>query len=177
MNLKLKRTPGIYLVGFMASGKSTVGRHLARRMGWSFFDTDDEIASAEGMSIAEIFESRGEAEFRRIESLMIHKHVEWIEHGRPAVVALGGGAFAEAANRERLGSNGISVWLDCPFETVKQRLGNPAAVRPLAADAEKFAALFESRRTAYGLADVRIEIASDDPELTVDAILTDPVFQ
>src|SRR5262249_52422608 len=71
MNLKLKRTPGVYLVGFMASGKSTVGRHLARRMGWSFFDTDEEIASAEGVTIAEIFDTRGEEEFRRIEAQII----------------------------------------------------------------------------------------------------------
>ena len=68
MNLKLKRTPGIYLVGFMGSGKSTVGRHLAHRMGWNFFDTDHEIESAEKTTIAELFEQRGEPEFRRIES-------------------------------------------------------------------------------------------------------------
>ena len=177
MNLKLKRTPGVYLVGFMASGKSTVGRHLARRMGWSFFDTDEEIASAEGVSIAEIFETRGEAEFRRIESLMIARHLQWIENGRPAVIALGGGAFAEAANRERLENNGVTVWLDCPFEIVRQRLGNHGPVRPLAADAEKFALLYRTRRADYQLADVRIEISSDDPEITVDTILTDPAFK
>src|SRR6478672_8924579 len=79
MNLKLKRTPGVYVVGFMASGKSTVGRHIARHMGWSFFDIDDEIAAAEQMSIADIFQSRGEGEFRRIESAMIRQHVRWIE--------------------------------------------------------------------------------------------------
>ena len=177
MNLKLKRTPGVYLVGFMAAGKSTVGRHLARRMGWSFFDIDDEIAAAESMSIAAIFEARGESEFRRIESLMIRQHVGWIERGRPAVIALGGGAFADAANREQLTNNGISVWLDCPFETVRQRLGNAGAVRPLAADPEKFAALYESRRGLYALADVRVEIASDDPELTVESILSHPVLK
>jgi hypothetical protein len=60
---------------------------------------------------------------------------------------------------------------------VKQRLGNAGAVRPLAADAEKFAALYESRRSAYDLAEVRIAIASDDPEMTVTSILAHPVFQ
>ena len=59
MNLKLKRTPGIYVVGFMASGKSTVGRHLAHRLGWDFYDTDHEIESAENATIAEIFNTRG----------------------------------------------------------------------------------------------------------------------
>ena len=58
MNLKLKRTPGIYVVGFMASGKSTVGRHLAHRLGWNFFDTDSEIEAAERVTVAELFASR-----------------------------------------------------------------------------------------------------------------------
>ena len=89
MNLRLKQTPGIYLLGFMASGKSTVGRHLAHRLGWSFFDLDDEIEAAEQTTIAQIFDTRGEAEFRRIESEMLAQHVRSIEHGRAAVVALG----------------------------------------------------------------------------------------
>src|SRR3954471_2598998 len=122
MNLRLKQTPGIYLVGFMASGKSTVGRHLAHRLGWNFFDTDAEIESAERMTIAEIFEQRGEPEFRRIEREILRQHVRWIEHGRPAVLALGGGTFAEQANRELLAEHGISVWLDCPLESVKRRI-------------------------------------------------------
>ena len=84
MILKLKRTPGIYVVGFMASGKSTVGRHLAHRLGWNFFDTDTEIESVEKMAIAEIFATRGETEFRRIESEILRQHVRWIERGRPA---------------------------------------------------------------------------------------------
>src|ERR1022692_5190369 len=66
MILKLKRTPGIYLVGFMGSGKSTIGRLLAERIGWHFVDLDEEIEAAERMSILEIFETRGEAEFRRV---------------------------------------------------------------------------------------------------------------
>ena len=81
MNLKLKRSPGIYLVGFMGSGKSTVGRALAHRLGWSFFDLDSEIERAEGCAISEIFATRGEAEFRRIEAQMARHHVSWIERG------------------------------------------------------------------------------------------------
>ena len=122
MNLKLKRTPGIYLVGFMASGKSTVGRHLAHRLGWNFFDTDSEIEAAERVTVAELFASRGEPEFRRIETEIIRQHVRWIERGRPAVIALGGGAFVSPVNRELLENNGIAIWLDCPFEKVSQRV-------------------------------------------------------
>src|SRR5262249_46847843 len=83
MNLRLKLTPGIYVVGFMGAGKSTVGRHLAHRLGWSFFDTDHEIEAAEKTTIAEIFSTRGEPEFRRIESEILRHHVQWIERGRP----------------------------------------------------------------------------------------------
>ena len=166
MILKLKRTPGIYVVGFMASGKSTIGRHLAHRLGWSFFDTDDEIEAAEQMSIAQIFATRGEPEFHRIEREIVRQHVQWIERGRPAVLALGGGAFADPANREMLGDRGITVWLDCPFEVVKRRVGQ-SSNRPLAQDPEKFAALYEARREAYALADLRVAIEGDDPEVAV----------
>jgi shikimate kinase len=176
MNLKLKRTPGLYLVGFMASGKSTVGRHLAHRMGWSFFDLDNEIEAAEKMTIAEIFAGRGEAEFRRIESEMLLSHVHWIEHGRPAVLALGGGAFTFETNRDLLSDHGITVWLDCPFEIVRRRVSgqHQGPVRPLAQDPEKFATLYDARRAHYQLADARVEIVSDDPEQTVTAILSHP---
>jgi shikimate kinase len=170
MNLRLKRTPGIYMVGFMGSGKSTIGRHLARRLGWSFFDTDQEIEAAEKRTVAQIFAGRGEPEFRRIETEIIRRHVAAIERGRPAVLALGGGAFVEPPNRQLLGNNGIAVWLDCPFETVQRRVG-AASHRPLARDAETFAALFKARRDIYRLADACIPVESDDPEAVVSLIL------
>jgi shikimate kinase len=176
MILKLKRTPGIYVVGFMASGKSTVGRHLAHRLGWNFFDTDDEIESAEKMAIAEIFTTRGEEEFRRIEAAIIRQHVRWIERGRPAVLALGGGAFVEPENRQVLSENGISVWLDCPFDVVQRRIANTTH-RPLAQDPQKFAELYEARRGAYGNAEISVKIESDDPEVTVERIMDHPLFK
>ena len=175
MNARLKRTPGIYLVGFMGSGKSTVGRELARRMGWSFFDLDEEIERAEDMLISRIFDTRGEAEFRRLEAAMLRRHVSWIERGRPAVVALGGGAFVAAANRELLLGNGVAVWLDCPWETVERRVSQ-ASHRPLALDPKRLRALFDERRPAYALADVRVPVEGDDLAATVDAILRHPVF-
>jgi shikimate kinase len=176
MNLKLKRTPGIYLVGFMASGKTTVGRHLADRLGWSFFDTDAEIEKAEKMAIAEIFDHRGEPEFRRIEAEVLREHVRWIERGRPAVLALGGGAFVQETNRCLLSDNGVTVWLDCPFDIVLRRVAaqHGGAVRPLARDPQKFEALWIARRAFYQLADVHVSIDCDDPEPAVAAILAHP---
>jgi shikimate kinase len=175
MNLKLKRTPGIYVVGFMASGKSTVGRLLAHRLGWNFFDTDEQIEAAEKTPIAEIFDTRGEAEFRRIETGIIHRHVRRIEQGSPAVLALGGGAFAAQANRNLLENNGVTVWLDCPLEVVERRVAL-ASHRPLARDPRQFKALYHARREVYALAHVRVPIESDAPAAVLEAILTHPLI-
>jgi shikimate kinase len=176
MNLRLKRTPGIYLVGFMGSGKSTVGRALARRIGWSFFDSDDEIEAAEKMAISEIFDTRGEEEFRRIEAAIMRQHVASIERGRPAVLALGGGAFVAEANRQLLRDNGVAIWLDCPWETVERRV-RQASHRPLARDPGKLRRLFDERRAVYALADVRVPIDSDDPAAAVEAILRNAILK
>ncbi len=176
MILKLKRTPGIYLVGFMGSGKSTVGRLLAERLGWPFVDLDAENESAQGTSILEVFETRGEAEFRRIEREALRGHVKTIECGRPCVLALGGGAIAQPGNYELIENNGVTIWLDCPFETVCRRVA-PAAHRPLARDPATFAQLYESRREAYARADYRIPVESDDPAEAVEAVMRLPLFK
>jgi shikimate kinase len=176
MNLRLKRTPGIYLAGFMGAGKSTVARHLAERLGWQFFDTDAEIEAKVQKKISAIFEAHGEAEFRRMETEVLRHHVRWIERGRAAVLALGGGAFTQPANRELLENHGITVWLDCPFEIVQRRVAQQNH-RPLARDPEAFAALYEARREHYRLADVHVVVESDDPAVTTAAILSHPLFQ
>jgi shikimate kinase len=176
MNIKLKVTPGIYLVGFMGSGKSTVGRLLAHQLGWSFFDTDDEIEAAEKTSIAEIFDSRGEPEFRRLETEVLRQHAHWIERGRAAVLALGGGAFAQQENRRLVEDHGVTAWLDCPWDTVLRRV-SAASHRPLARDPEKLAQLYQTRRESYALADIHIAIQSDDPAEAVEAILCHPLLK
>jgi shikimate kinase len=119
---KLKLTPGIYLVGFMASGKTTIGRQLAYELGWSFADNDEDIEAEQKETIAHIFETRGEEEFRKIETRAIQKRVKSVRTGRPMVVSLGGGAFSQQENFELLESNGITIWLDCPLVLVRARL-------------------------------------------------------
>ncbi len=88
MILKLKRTPGIYLVGFMACGKTTVGRMLAEELGWHFVDLDDDIEAKPQCSIEEILDQRGEEELRRLEHEAIVSRVHAIEGGTPTVIAL-----------------------------------------------------------------------------------------
>ncbi|HYL34420.1 MAG TPA: shikimate kinase [Bryobacteraceae bacterium] len=175
MILKLKRTPGIYLVGFMGSGKTTIGRLLAEELGWSFVDLDQEIEDAAGVSIVQIFDAQGEAEFRKIEEEAMRRRVREVERGKPMVVALGGGAFVQEANRALLSERGVTIWLDCAFSRVCDRLAGTSH-RPLAKDAEKFKQLYEDRRAAYNQAEYRIEIDSDDPAAAVAAILKLPIF-
>ena len=144
-----KPVPALYLVGFMASGKTTVGRALAEEMGWRFIDIDTEIEAREGNAIAQIFSERGETGFREVEAEVIRDIVSSIRAGNCAVVALGGGAFIQPANRELIESNGVTIWLDCPLELVRRRLGEDST-RPLAANRNGLEKLFAERRPWYG---------------------------
>jgi shikimate kinase len=175
VTLKLKRTPGLFLVGFMASGKSTVGRALAEEIGWPFVDIDEEIERSQRQTIAQLFSERGEKVFRDIETEMIRAHVSRIRAGLPSVIALGGGAFVQPQNWELISENGVTVWLDCPFEMLCSRLGNDAT-RPLAVDRIKLAQLFEDRRPLYSRADYRIEVHSGNVSDVVESIRKLPLF-
>jgi shikimate kinase len=175
MLLKLKRTPGLYLVGFMGSGKSSVGRLLADELGWSFADIDEDIEKAQGVSIAQIFDTRGEQAFREIEQEALRKRVREIECGKPMVLALGGGAFVDPTNRKLLEERGVTVWLDCPFPRVNARVKHQTH-RPLARDPEKLQQLFDDRLAVYRKAEHRIEADTDDPSAIVAEILKLPIF-
>jgi shikimate kinase len=168
--LKLKRSPGIYLVGFMGSGKSTVGNLLAEEIGWRFVDLDDRIVADQGLSISSIFEQSGEAIFRTIETRLLDGLIREVHRGKATVAALGGGAFAWPGNAERLEDAGITIWLDAPLARIEERIARHTH-RPLARDPEKFRALYESRRATYARADYTIAVDSDEPFDIVKRIL------
>ena len=175
MNLKLKRTPGLYLAGFMASGKTTAGRVLAAELGWRFADIDSEIEQGEGMPVSQIFRERGESVFRDLEAAAIRRYVLRVQSGAPWVIALGGGAIVQPDNWQALENNGIMIWLDCPLERIRQRLVNDTT-RPLAADRHQLAQLFEERRPLYSRAHFRVEADCDDASEIVQRILQLPLF-
>jgi shikimate kinase len=176
MDLKLKRTPGIYLAGFMGSGKTTVGRALADRLGWDFVDIDAEVEAAARMSIMQIFETHGEGEFRRLETEMIRHLTRKVERGTPVVVALGGGAFVQPGNFEIVDPKGISIWIDCPFPALEKRIAADVVNRPLARDHESLHRLYEARLPGYLRANHRVE--GDRPvQEVVESIMNLPIWK
>jgi shikimate kinase len=170
MVLKLKRTPGLFLVGFMGCGKSTVGRALSGELGWSFFDLDDEIERREGLPIAEIFEMRGEASFREAETAALRERVKAVQTGRPQVISLGGGTFLTPENFDLISNHGITIWLDVPLDVIVQRISG-FEHRPLARNPERLKELYEVRRPGYARADYRLEISTDDVVENVGRIM------
>ncbi len=170
MHYKLKNSPGIYLVGFMGSGKSTVGRLLAGRLGWAFVDLDAEIEQSAGLKISEVFDAQGEAAFRALEHRKLLVQTNHAKFGEPRVVALGGGAFAQASNRESVAEAGLSIWLDCPADELWRRVSGTAD-RPLARDKSAFEALHRERRPHYEKADFRVPVEGATPDAVVEAIL------
>ena len=108
----------LYLSGYRGSGKSSVAKVLAERLGWASVDSDDEIEKLAGKTIAQIFEAESEAGFRQRESAVI----ETLAKLDKTVVALGGGAVLAESNRHRIAESGKTVWLKISAETSWQRI-------------------------------------------------------
>jgi shikimate kinase len=168
-NEKPERRP-IVLVGFMAVGKSRIGRLLAKRLDLPFVDTDSRIEEHFRRSITEIFGQLGEAEFRRAE----HELISRLLCEEAQVISVGGGAFIDDRTREELKRQTLTVWLDAPFELVVARLARSAS-RPMATNRseEEIRALWDLRRALYAQAHLRIATGKRDPERVVDQIIAE----
>ncbi len=137
--------PNIALAGFMGTGKSTVGRLLAERLGWRFVDTDALIEARAGVPIAHIFAEQGEPAFRRLEAEICRQ----VAAGRRQVIALGGGALLDAETRRHVQARALLVCLTAPLEEIVRRVGQDPA-RPLFhADRARLAALYQARAAHY----------------------------
>jgi shikimate kinase len=146
----------VALVGFMGSGKSTVGRKLARRLGCAFVDTDELVAREHG-EVPAIFAYEGEAAFRRYERAAVRNA---LERDEPAVVALGGGALTIAANRHLVARRAYCVFIRVSPQQVLTRLRKARQARPLLGPAPTLSAiraLYERRVPQYESADHVVE--------------------
>jgi shikimate kinase len=147
----------VYLVGFMGSGKSEIGRSLAEKLGWAFEDTDEIVETLEGRTIERIFAESGEARFREVERRVLGE----VSGRTGRVVATGGGLFLNPQRRALMRGTGAIVWLDASLESIRERLGSGDG-RPLWSHEEPLAmrALYEKRRAAYALADCRVDASA-----------------
>lgn len=158
------RVRAIFVAGFMGSGKSTVGRAIAARLGWSFVDLDDEIERLAGQSIPRIFDKSGEDGFRQCEHDALREQADLAVSGTPLVLALGGGTYAFRRNRQLIRSVGPAIWLDAAPEALWERVRHEAH-RPLARDRDAFLQLHASRMDSYSKADCRVDAAGEPAEV------------
>jgi len=156
----------VYLVGFMAAGKTTVAKALGKRLGWRVVDIDDLVEQRERMSVSDIFARHGEPYFRMAERAALTDQIG-VPH---LVVATGGGTFAEPQNRALINADGLSIWLDIPLERALARV--PAdGRRPLAADREAFERLYHLRRHSYQQAHIRVDAGRQGVDALVEQLM------
>ena len=159
-------TDKIYLVGFMASGKSTIARALATRLRWRAEDVDELVERRERSTIAQIFATQGEPYFRSVEREIL-KVLQPLRH---VIVATGGGTFADPENRAAINLDGVSVWIDVPLVDLIPRIPLDGR-RPLAASRADLERLYAARVDAYRLAHIRVSGSRVSPAAVADRIL------
>jgi shikimate kinase len=160
----------VVLVGMPGSGKSSIGRRLAQRLGLPFADADAEIEEAAGMSISDIFASRGEGEFRAGEARVIARLID----ERSRIIATGGGAFMNADTRALVGARAVSIWLKAEIPVLLRRIKRKSD-RPLlwTPDPEEtLRLLLSERESTYARADMVIPSHEGPHEAVVEAIVT-----
>ncbi|HJX25908.1 MAG TPA: shikimate kinase [Chthoniobacterales bacterium] len=160
----------IVLIGFMGTGKSSVGKILERQAGLDRFDTDEMISSKLNLPIQEIFSKHGEERFREEETEALHS----LKGKQSAIIVTGGGIVTKAENVDLLRELGTVVWLDGDYETLRARIDR-LGDRPLLQTPDPPASLselLEARNPLYrNAADIRVDISQKAPEEIAELIL------
>lgn len=161
----------IYLIGMMGSGKSTTGKLLAEKLGYQFFDTDEVITQATGLTISQIFAEAGEAKFRKTETQVLSQFSAYTR----LVVATGGGIVLERMNWSHM-QQGLVIWLEVESETLLNRLKEDTT-RPLLQDTDPqqtLKTLLEQRHRLYAQADIKVYVEEhDSPDTVVAAMVAE----
>ena len=162
--------PQVILTGFMATGKTEVGRRLARRLGRPFVDVDGLVEASTGKTVADVFADEGEARFRELERAAV------VEACRvpDAVIATGGGTLLDPDNRRRLAAAGPIVCLSAPAEEILRRVGDPSS-RPLLKNGNgdrlaRIRALLVERAPVYALATHAVDTAGLEVDQVVERV-------
>jgi shikimate kinase len=165
----------LYLTGFMATGKSTIGKELARRLDLLFIDTDTEITKREDTSIPEIFNSKGEAYFRNAESKLL---AELAQNGKQQVIATGGGLIIRPDNLQVMKQTGFLIGLFADKEVIMQRVTKQSGRPLLAGDdrVQRIQSLLLERKKFYLQADIQIDTSCREKTEIVAEILAHPSF-
>lgn len=156
----MKLTRPIVITGFMGCGKTEVARTLARRFNLTLVDLDQLIAEQHGRTAAQLIVEEGEPAFRAIETQALR---ELLQANHAGVIALGGGAWITAANRDLIEQHhGITVWLDTPFDLCWQRIETSAQDRPLGRTRTQAEQLYRDRRAVYQLAAIHLPVLAHE---------------
>ncbi|PLP59968.1 shikimate kinase [Mesorhizobium loti] len=159
----------IVFVGLMGAGKTAIGRKTAGALGLTFIDSDQEIEDVSRMTIPELFERYGEAEFRALEQRVI---LRLLEQG-PQVLSTGGGAFMNAQTREAIAAQGISVWLKADLDLLMERVSKKQN-RPLLKTANPRSTLqklMDDRYPTYALADITVPTRDERKEVIAEEVV------
>lgn len=157
----------IVLIGFMGTGKTSVGKRLAKQLNWNFIDTDVAIEEISGMSVPEIFRKHGETRFRSEEKALIKRLIEREGY----VISTGGGTPLRAENWEILTQIGLIISLYAPIDTILERIGGSNDRPLLKADRDENERLLLSRQPIYNKADLLINTTEISIDEVVDEIL------
>ncbi|MEX2414905.1 MAG: shikimate kinase [Paenibacillaceae bacterium] len=158
----------IVLVGFMGTGKTTIGRMLAKQMNWSFVDTDATIEQEQGAAVSQLFETQGESQFRRIETETLKR----VLTASQQVIATGGGAVLAQENCNAMLQDGFVVALTADYTTIIRRVSDDQARPLLNGDLrERVTTLLEQRKTAYDFADLKLDTSKRSIEQIIESIL------
>ena len=174
ISLNKKSTLGkLFLVGFMATGKTTIGKRLSSRLNLPFLDSDREIELTLGRSINEYFSLYGESKFRVIEEKIIIEKIKKNKN-KGFIMSLGGGAYVNNSIRKLINLVGISIWLNGNINIIYNRLKKSKNERPLMLTyntKEKLENLLKERVLYYQKADIKVNITNTSKDNMSDIIL------